>query len=256
MFGSSMVALFFLSLICYAVSYVLVRGGFVKPTLECNDHGTIKYMHCILANFGSPVFLLLYFLKGGSFGADNYWCRDFSDNTILDVYLLYAVQWVNSKNILDLILQPYPMSKIVAHHIVIFMVTWGAICFDGVRRVSGVQVTNIAIMEFGSIFYCVNWYWPNQKTCFVYYWLMSISNWAFLIFVAWEQTLPCANTKDWPPIMWLFMVLCAILLTFVRQLTAVEKMRAYGLWTVEEKLLPFCFKKDERIPVGGQRKTD
>jgi len=255
MFISSMVALFVLSLICYAVSFVLVRGGLVKPTLVCSSAGNIKFLHCIFANFGSPVFVLLYFLAGGSFGADNFWCGNFSDDKTLDMYLLYSVQWVNSKNILDVILQPYPEPMIVAHHVIIFMVTFGAICFDGVRRVVGVQVINVALMEFGSIFYCVNWYWPNQSTCLLYYWLMSISNLAFVIFVGWEQTLPCANTNDWPPVLWVFMVLCGISLTFVRQQTAVKGMQAYGLWTVEEWLLPYYF-KGERIPVGGGLKTD
>merc|ERR1719320_720484 len=83
---------------------------------------------------------------GRGFGAEDFWCRDFSDNTNLDIYLLLTVQWVNGKSVLDLFLKPFPMPKIFYHHILIFLVTFASICCC--RRVAGVQAGNIALLEF------------------------------------------------------------------------------------------------------------
>jgi len=173
--------------------------------------------------------------------------------TNLDIYLLFTIQWINGKNVLDLFLKPKPDAQIVWHHIVIFLVSFAAICFC--RNCAGVHAGNIALMEFGSIFFCINKYWPNNTTCRVWYWLMGFSNYAFLIQLAYEQTLPCASTSNWPPFLWAFTVVFGAVLVYLRQKPTVEAMRASRLWTVEDWLYP-PYVKDKKIPAGAAGKKD
>jgi len=239
----------------YAFCYVVVKSGLVKPSLVCSKLGEVKYLNSLLSNLGSPFFLLLYLLAGGRFGEDNFYCLEFSQNSKLDLYLLFAVQWINAKNVLDTFLTPLPSTTVVLHHIVIFMVTFSAICFDAVRQVAGVQASNIACMELGSVLYCLWWYWPKPRIGFIYYWGMTLSNIVAAILVAYQQTLRCASTKYWPPYLWVFMVVSAYGLIVGRQNVARKNVRPYGTTTIEGWLMPSFFsQKDLKTPAGGPKK--
>jgi len=238
--------------IVLAFSRRVLEAGLVKPSLVCTKQGAIKYFFCLISNFGSPFFLLMYFLEGGRFGVEDFFCKEYVDDNRLDLYILFTVQWINGKNVVDTFVAPYSSAKIVAHHIVVFMVVFSGICFEKVRLVSGVQASHIACMEFGSIFYCIHWYWPKPITCSFYYWLMSFSNCVAVLLLLYQQTLPCASTEFWPPYCWIFMFTSSLGLAYFRQEVAFKMTQSYGLFTMEERLMPsLIIRKDKKRPSGG-----
>jgi hypothetical protein len=238
-----MIAMFLLSVFVSQLSNLVLRTGLVRPSLTFTGAGAKKYFYCIFSNVGSPVFILLYVLGGGGFATEDFYCSDFTDNTKLDMYVLFAVQWVNGKNILDTFAKPTPSPKILAHHILILIVTFSGIC--SCRKGAGVQASDIAILEFGSIFYCIYVYWPTTNLCRLYYWFMSISDYIFLILMASQQVLPCASTSNWPRHHWIFNLISGIILAFLRQHAAVTSMHSHGIPTIEKRLLPFLFREND-----------